>query len=273
MELTPKQKNKLKQAILDKKVTDEVTLGVFRLVSDLEDKVDEAVRQVKESEVSLDKVLASVRGTKGEDGKTPQKGQDYFDGQDYVLTEFDKQEIASNIKVPIVEKKVIVEKTEVIKEQPIITEVTKVTNEIKEVAIPEKPTEIRDKLETLKGDERLDISAIKGFGKRIAKLSDEILNRAIGILDQRTSFLIQKVSNLSDKVNNLPTSSSGGLSLLPATGVIDGSNTVFTFTSAPSIIIVDGIPKQKTQSDSEVNWTGTTSVTLLVAPNFDIFGM
>lgn len=61
---------------------------------------------------------------------------------------------------------------------------------------PDKPGEIRDKLQTLKKDERLDVSAIKGIGARESKLSDTLVNRAIGIVDQRTSFLINKVSNL-----------------------------------------------------------------------------
>jgi len=44
-------------------------------------------------------------------------------GSDYILTENDKKEIAKTIKVPIVEK--IIEKTEVMVEQPIVTEITK----------------------------------------------------------------------------------------------------------------------------------------------------
>jgi len=66
---------------------------------------------------------------------------------------------------------------------------------------------------------------------------------------------------------------SGGLSLLTPTGTVNGVNDTFTFTSAPSIIVVDGVPRQKTQSDGTVNWTGTTVAVLSVAPNFDIFGM
>lgn len=64
----------------------------------------------------------------------------------------------------------------------------------------------------------------------------------------------------------------GSFSLLTPTGTVDGSNTAFVFTSAPSIIVVDGVPIQKTQSDGTVNWTGTTNVNLSRAPNYDIFG-
>jgi len=67
----------------------------------------------------------------GEKGKDGAKGKD---GKDYKLTQADKREIAKTIKVPIVEK--IVERTEVIKEQPII----------KEVAINETPEVLKEKI-------------------------------------------------------------------------------------------------------------------------------
>lgn len=65
----------------------------------------------------------------------------------------------------------------------------------------------------------------------------------------------------------------GAFNKLTATGTVDGSNTIFTFSSAPSIIVVDqGKAMQKTSSDGTVNWTGTTTITLTVAPVFDIYG-
>ena len=95
-------------------------------------------------------------------------------GKDAVITDEIKKEIAveaatlamMDIQVPVVDK--IIEKTEVIKEQPIVTQ------EIKEVAIAERAEAIRDKLESLKDDERLDKSAIKGL--------DEILNEFRGLI-------------------------------------------------------------------------------------------
>src|SRR5207245_6040566 len=81
------------------------------------------------------------------------------DGVDYVLTEADKQEIASKINVPIVEK---ITHT-IVKEQPIVTEITK------EVALTDTADDIRNKLELLPAededgeDQRLDASAIKAL--------------------------------------------------------------------------------------------------------------
>lgn len=192
-------------------------------------------------------------------------------GKDYVLTEFDKEEIAlitmMDIEVPIVEK--IIERTEVIKEQPIVNEITKY------IENKDTPIQTRDKLESLQDDYRLDISAIKGLGKRFAKLTEEIINRAIEILDQRTSFLINKISNLQKQVNNLPAQTSSSFTVMIPTGVIDGSNVIYTFPVAPSIINIDnGITINKTNKiDGSSNWTGITTVTLQVqAPTSNIWG-
>lgn len=79
-------------------------------------------------------------------------------GENYILTPKDKKEIASKIKVPVVEK--IVEKTEVIREQPIVT------NEIKEVAVTDTPEVIRDKIMEVK----LPISVIDGLESKLVEL-------------------------------------------------------------------------------------------------------
>lgn len=61
------------------------------------------------------------------------------------------------------------------------------------VIVPEDAISMRDKLESLVEDDRLDISKIKGTE---IFTTQSILDRAIAILDQRTSFLVQKVANL-----------------------------------------------------------------------------
>lgn len=107
-------------------------------------------------------------------------------GDAYTLTKEDKEEIASTIKVPVVEK--IIEKTEVIKERPVVTEITKITNEIKEVAVSDTAEDIRNKLELLTDEERLDASAIKNLPK--GKSYDE----DIATLQNRTQLLNQIVT-------------------------------------------------------------------------------
>lgn len=59
-----------------------------------------------------------------------------------------------------------------------------------------------------------------------------------------------------------------------ATGTVNGINAIFTFLVAPKAISVDqGRIMQKVSSDGTVNWTGTTTITLTVAPVFDIFAI
>lgn len=60
--------------------------------------------------------------------------------------------------------------------------------EIKETVL-DTPIELRDKLEALNDDERLDRSAVKGLELYVEQ---PVLDRAIEILDRRTQFLISK---------------------------------------------------------------------------------
>lgn len=56
----------------------------------------------------------------------------------------------------------------------------------------------------------------------------------------------------------------------PLSGGLSGTN---TWTTAPNVLIIDGKPTQKLQTDGTVMWTGTTTTTLTNAPlpTFDIF--
>lgn len=70
--------------------------------------------------------------------------------------------------------------------------------------------------------------------------------------------------------------SNGSISgnVVTPTGAVNGINATFVFTVAPVLISVDnGRLMQKVSSDGTVNWTGTTTVTLAIAPNSDIFGL
>lgn len=142
------------------------------------------------------------------------------------------------------------------------------------IGLEDSPTQTRDKLESLKGDERLDISAIKGIETSHTTLSDAIINRAIGIVDQRTSFLINKVSNLQTQVNN---TTSGGIgAILTATGTIDDSNTSFTFIRQPTLLVINGGVYQQTGGAITWTWTqGTLTATIssAVGTGGSIFGL
>lgn len=113
--------------------------------------IADAAQQVQAEIVRLTKDVQ-----KGEKGEMPVPGVDFplpKDGKNYILTPADKKAIASTITVPVVEK--IIERREIIKEQPLIK------NEIKEIAKYESPEQIAKKLNTL--SEAVDFGVIRGL--------------------------------------------------------------------------------------------------------------
>jgi hypothetical protein len=203
--LTTTDKNKLLRIA---KVVDAGDAALIQEVFELEDKIDvvnnevkDALKEVSDAVTQTKKLVEDVKKMEGPSGYTPVKGKDYVDGKDYILTTEDKKYIAEQITVPVIEK--VIEKTTVVKEQPIVTEITQtVENSV-------KAEEIVIKLESLKEDDRLDVSAIKGLDTREKKLSSDTLSAFENVLDHRTSYLINKVSNLQNQVNRLPTTGGG----------------------------------------------------------------
>lgn len=177
----------------------------------------------------------------------------------------------------------------VVKEQPIIYE-----------GKPGEPGKTPTKEELLALIESLIPEPIKGEDAKVdlVKLRNDILSRlphggnanrniAIGsntsVLSRYTDINIKAGSNVAiSYVNNdttkyldLTFSATGGggsFSLISYTGAVNGVNDTFVFSSSPNVIVSDqGRPMQKVSSDGNVNWTGTTTVVLQVAPNSDLY--
>lgn len=70
-------------------------------------------------------------------------------------------------------------------------------------------------------------------------------------------------------------SSTGSGFQLPSAGLVNGTNKVFAWTTAPNAICVDGLTLAITSQDASlsVNWTGTTTTTLTIAPNSSCFAV
>lgn len=168
MQLTQEQEKKLKRIA---KLVDFETKGAVVLIEDifaLEDEFGSKIPELRELVEELRKerpdrdeireiVNEIIGGIKIPEAINGEKGEKGEDGKDYILTEKDKKEIAGKIKIPIVEK--IIEKTEVKIEQPIIKEVAVITDE----ELTARGEVIRDGLELLQDDDRLDKKAIKGL--------------------------------------------------------------------------------------------------------------
>lgn len=141
--------------------TDKGTLGLVHQIeevdqkidavgADLGRKVDAAARLAQQNEKSLREGLRALKPVAGEDYQVPENG---LDGDNYILTESDKKEIAAMIEVPVVEK--IIEKREVVREIPLVTQ------QIMEKAVPETGDVIARKLEALPEGRKVVIEAIE----------------------------------------------------------------------------------------------------------------
>ena len=177
--MNPKKLQKNRRAL---NITENGTDGIIVELNNLDTKIDSSVEEMNkkvEEVVTLAKETGLSAGPQGEKGDvgnpgyTPIKGVDYKDGEDYILTEGDRVEIATKITVPIVEK--VIEKTRVVvKEQPIVTEVT--NNITKEVI----PDEVFKKL----GEIELNIKEQDDQSKKVLSGMKEVDGR-IKAIDQR----------------------------------------------------------------------------------------
>lgn len=150
-------------SLAEKLVKQEVERITSELITEVKEKLN---RIVEEIETSTPKICEEIaENIKEHTMASPEKFKG-DDGKDYILTDDDKQEIASKITVPVVKQ--IIEKREVIRELPSIT------NQIKEVAKYEEPTEIASKLNTL--DEKVKMSVIDGLEKKFELLKQTIQN-------------------------------------------------------------------------------------------------
>lgn len=146
--------------------------NVSKIIDDVS-KIDKVINkiesdtksQIHDVEKVVDEKIKNIELQKGDKGDTGDAGSNY------ILTETDKRQIAKSIKVPVVEK--IVERTEVIKEQPIIT------TQIKEVAVADSPEIIREKIEQIQEKNWFDPIFIKDFDKYVKNLKSDT-TRVIG---------------------------------------------------------------------------------------------
>ena len=118
--------SKLKRVakILDK--VEQGSEGITELILDLEDGLESKINEIKD-------IAETTKKMQGDKGDSPTKDEllelitplipEPIKGDNYVLTKEDKKAIAESIKVPIVQK--VIEKTEVIREKPLVTEITK----------------------------------------------------------------------------------------------------------------------------------------------------
>ncbi len=177
---------------------------------------------------------------------TPVKGVDYRDGIDAVVNE---ESIASKVisMIPQADK---------------VDFEALVKKAVDSVQIPT----ISDVVKEIKKKKLIDRQDIKGM--------------PLNMNDQRWhGGGISTVSHDSTLTGNgtpsnpLSVVATPSFTIITATGAVNGINQSFVFATTPSVIVVDqGRVMRQISSDGNINWTGTTNVTLQIAPTSDIYG-
>ena len=182
MELTPQQKRKL-LSMLD--IREKGDMAVLEKVLEFQDEVEDIKEEFSDFK---EKTIAGVN--------------------EALSTIPTADEVAKLVQIPIVEK--VIEKTEVIKELPMIT------NEVKEVAVGDTPEQTRDKLESLTDGEKLSIQAIQDLAEELKRLEDRIYSSSKG--GGGFSSIAMQSKFIDDET---------------PTGTINGSNQTFYLSNAP----------------------------------------
>lgn len=260
MELTPSQQKKLNKIDKIEKALQGNVVSVFEHVDTVESDLQKSIDDLKDTIEAFD---IPERLTEQEliDVITPLIPEP-LKGDDYVLTEDDKQEIADLIDVPVVEK--VIEKTTetIVREQPI--EIIKEVAVLDVDGLPQYGDKFRDGLELLQGDERLDIKAIKGIEdydevSRLAKAS-QFMNRGgngKGLLSQQNDVNIVDPTNGEGLVYNSTTGkwengTGGGIQ-----SIVAGTNIAVDDTD-PANPIVSATGFVTGATDTTLTQTGST---------------
>lgn len=138
-------------------------------------------------------------------------------------------------------------------------------DELVATKITASPTSIRDGLELLQGEERLDVSAIKGIDELISDL-----NQRLGYVATAGGLSRNAVLKLIEENGG---SSGGGLSVLIPDESPNGVLTTFTFDDSPVQIIYDFGPLiEDPVNGFTVTGSGPYSVTVPIPPSNFIQG-
>lgn len=278
-QLTDKQKRKLRRHITvnDIAVREELNIlddKIEETSCEMCDKIDSISEQLHEKIEEAIEIATETQKMEGASGYTPIKGVDYNDGKDgdnYVLTEQDKKEIASKITPTVTNK--IVERTEIIREQPIVTEITK---EIKiENPFILEGQDIVDNLNKLLIDDdqyKIDASHIKNLPtKEIRVETRPIIGGRVGIQVYSNGSKIGTkineinfgsgitITNINGQIT-ISATASGGIMTVTPSGTVNGTNTSFTLTDYPQYVVIDGLMKPESGQNGVSYWSWSGGV-------------
>lgn len=273
-----KRREKVIQAVKDKKIVDDTSFSVFQMTEDLKEYVDDKIGKLEKDESPDEKAeklasklaakfLSLEKGDKGdmpsEDDlrsiiapliPEPVKGEK---GDSYVLSDKDRKEIARSIEVPVVSKETVVEKTEVVKEvvTPLLEKrIASVEETIKK--LPEqKETDLRPIQNTLQQLQK-DISDTRQMAASNAMpVTTSFFN---GLRAKNLNIVGGTATQSGDTVN--VTVSGGGSGSVTSVASADGSVTVTNPTSTVDLAVVKAPKLTTARTIGGTSFDGTANI-------------
>lgn len=263
----------------------------FLKADDVEQVIQLFLNVVKELKVIIDKHISD---TKREVGSSLEDAKSTFSGLEKQMTSILKgtegtsvakvKEMAETLSSEMVRMEAMIPDMPDL--TPLVTRIA--TLEIKDITPNEVITKInqgtelikKERVEGLDGELKRIDSRIQVGGRSVGGLtglylyvdgSKKGIVKSLNIKAGTGTVLTYGQTNGLETVTISASAVSAGYQ--SPTGTVNGINKTFVFTTAPNVILVDGITMRATASDSTVNWTGTTTVVLTVAPNFEIFSV
>lgn len=221
----------------------------------------------------------AVKVAKGEPGKTPQKGIDYLTPAEIkVFADY----LVSRIKIPKDGDKGEPGKDGMVDMDALAAKILKKIPP----PIPGKDAVVNidaiiKQIASRPKGKRLKLSEIDGWQETEEKFLDTVRRTGQAYLHgggdtvvAGTNITILPGPNGTKIINSSGGSSGGGLTELTATGLVNSSNQVFTFTTLPTYIVADGLWFKAKDSNGNNQWTNSgTTVTMVNPPSYSIYGI
>lgn len=230
----------------------------------------------------LAKILEGVQMQKGDSGYTPVKGVDYFTAEELVaIIEHITEQVQSKVK------------------DGDTPDDAKLAALIEEMIPDPVPGSAGDNgltprygidYFTQEDQDKIVQAVVAQFpkqtdGKKV-KFEDIVQAAVAQVITEQSKKKIKfsDIEDIDDLVQLLKrggfrggggsSSGGGGFTRLPATGLVNSVNLVYTFTSAPTYIVADGIWLEKTDSNGNIQWSiAGTTVTMINPPSTSIYGV